>query len=264
MGFTYKINQLIRSVTGRGRPRTAAILLAGGIGSRMNSADGTTKQLMLLRGKPLFLHTVRAFQDCSYIDDIVLVVRREEMERMRALLAEEKISKLLSIVIGGDTRQESAKNGFDALPAEIGFVAIHDVARCMVTSDMIADVVSTAYDMKAASAACRLTDTVKRAGGDGIVLETLDRNTLWLAQTPQVFLSDLYRAALYMAEKEHFKATDDNMLVEHVGHTVKLVDCGPDNFKITTQADLITAEVILRLREAEARKKKAAPKTDKK
>ena len=254
MSVTYRVNQLIRAVAGRKRGRTAAIILAGGVGSRMNHPNGMTKQMMLLAGKPILSHAVRPFEECPYIDDIVVVARREEADAVRALLSEEKISKLRCVVYGGDTRQESAKNGFDALSHDVMFVAIHDAARCMVTSSMIADVVSAAYEFKAASAACRVTDTIKRAGNDGIVLETLDRQTLWAATTPQIFYADLYRAALYMAEKEHFRATDDNMLVEHVGHRVKLIDCGPENFKITVKADLIMAEVVLRLRESEGKK----------
>ncbi len=255
MGVTYQLGKIIRAVTGKKRARTAAVILAAGMGSRMQSEDGTTKQLMLLHGKPVLAHTLHAFADCPYIDDIVVVTRREEADRVRTLIDDEKIGKMYAVVVGGDTRQESAKNGFDALAPDVGYVAVHDAARCMVTPDMIADVVSEAYETKAASAACRVTDTVKKAGGDGIVLETPDRNMLWFAQTPQVFYADLYRAAVYMADKEHFSATDDNMLVEHIGHRVKLVDCGKDNFKITEKADLIMAEVILRLRESEAAKK---------
>lgn len=254
MAITTKVNRIIRAITGK--KHTTAILLAGGIGTRMANEQGETKQLMLLKGKPVIAHTVRAFDDCADIDDIVVVARADEIERVRLILKQEKIHKLRAIVKGGETRQESAKNGFDSLGEETDFVAIHDVARCMVTPAMISSVVSVAYDMRAASAATRATDTVKVAGGDGIVCETPDRERLWLAQTPQVFDADLYRAAIYMAEKDGFRATDDNSMVEHIGHRVKLVDCGPDNFKITTKADLIMAEVILRMQERETANKK--------
>ena len=233
-----------------------AAVFAGGIGSRMASEDGTTKQLMLLKGKPLIAYTARAFEDCPDIDEIVVVSRKEEIERVRAILKEEKIKKLTEIVPGGESRQESAKCGFDVLGENVDYVAVHDVARCMVTPEMISRVVSVAYEMKAASAATHVTDTVKVAGGDGIVRETPDRNLLWAAQTPQVFHADLYRAAIYMAEKEGLRATDDNSMVEAIGHRVKLVDCGDQNFKVTTKADLIMAEVLLRMQEREAQKNK--------
>ena len=254
MAVTNKIGRALRAITGR-RRYTVAILLAGGIGSRMASTDGTTKQLMLLKGKPLIAYTARAFEDCPDIDEIVVVARSEEIERVRTILAEEKIKKLSKIVKGGESRQESAKCGFDALGEGVDYVAVHDVARCMVTPEMISEVASVAYVMKAASAATHVTDTVKIAGGDGIVRETPDRNLLWAAQTPQIFEADLYRAAVYMADKEGFRATDDNSMVEAIGHRVKLVDCGPENFKVTTKADLIMAEVLLRMKEREAEKK---------
>lgn len=259
MAITNKICRAIRTLTGRNR-YTVAVLLAGGIGSRMASEDGTTKQLMNLKGKPLIAYAARAFEDCDGIDEIVVVARNEEIERVRLILEEEKIKKVSQIVKGGETRQESAKNGFDALGEGVDYVAVHDAARCMVTPDMISRVLAVAYEMKAASAATRVTDTVKIAGGDGIVRETPDRNLLWAAQTPQVFDADLYRAATYMAEKEGFRATDDNSMVEAIGHRVKLVDCGPENFKITTKADLIMAEVLLRMQEREEKKPKKKEK----
>ena len=118
---------------------------------------------------------------------------------------------------------------------------------------MIADVVSAAYAHRAASAATRVHDTVKRANGAGDVLETVDRRDLWLAQTPQVFSADLYRAAAYTAAQAGFAATDDMMLCERIGQTVRLIDCGEENFKITTPTDLARAEFVLSRRGEEER-----------
>lgn len=260
MAITNKITQAFRVLTKR-KKHTTAILLAGGIGSRMMSEDGTTKQLVLLKGKPLIAYTARAFEKCPEISEIIVVARREEIERVRVILENEKIKKLTRIVPGGETRQESAKNGFDALDQKTEYVAVHDVARCMVTPEMISNVVATAYVMKAASAATPVTDTIKVAGGDGIVRETPERDKLWAAQTPQVFEADLYRAAVYMAEKDRIRVTDDNSMVEYIGHRVKLVDCGPENFKVTTKADLIMAEVLLRMEEYEKDKKTKGKKS---
>ena len=259
MSVTHRIARIISAITGK-KDRTAAVLLAGGVGSRMQSENGTTKQLMLLHGEPVILHTVRAFEACPYIHEIVVVSRHEEIDRVRAILTDARIRKLRCIVEGGETRLDSAARGFEAISDEVNFVAVHDVARCMVTPDMISDVVASAYETKAASAAYRVTDTVKIADRGGYVKETPDRNTLWAATTPQVFYADLYRAALCMAEKDGLRATDDNMMIEHVGHRVKLIDCGSENLKITTKADLIMAEVILRLREAKKQKKKGGKK----
>ena len=255
MSVTSSITRVIRAITGK-KDHTAAVLLAGGIGSRMRSEGGVTKQLMPLRGEPVIVHTARAFEKCPSIHEIVVVARREEIDRVRMLLSDARIRKLRCIVEGGETRMESAACGFNAVSEETAYVAIHDVARCMVTPDMITSVVASAYETKASSAAYRMTDTVKIANGDGYVKETPDRNTLWAATTPQVFFADLYRAAMCMAEKDGLRATDDNMMIEHVGHRVRLIDCGCENIKITTKADLIMAEVILRLRETEKQKKK--------
>ena len=218
----------------------------------MQSNDGTTKQMMRLRGIPVIVHTARAFDACPYIDDIIIVARREEIHVVEELMKEYGIRKFRRAVAGKETRQLSALAGFEAIEtAKTKYVAIHDVARCLVTPGMIADVVSAAYATRAASAASRVVDTVKRANPDGFVLETLDRETLWLAATPQVFSEALYRAAAYTAVHAGFTATDDMMLCERIGQAVKLVDCGGENFKITTKPDILRAEAVLVAREEE-------------
>lgn len=249
MSKTYHICRILRLLGRKKRPRTAAILLAGGTGSRMQS-DGVTKQLMLIGGVPLLVHTARAFEECPYIDDIIVVARREELETVRDLMAEHGIRKCRRIVPGGKTRQLSAIAGFEAIDGErTEYVAIHDAARCLITPAQIADVVASAYATRAAAAACRVFDTVKRANAEGFVTETVDREALWLAQTPQVFSATLYRAAAYTAMQAKFAATDDMMLCERIGQTVKLIDCGTENFKVTTPGDILRAEVILKMRE---------------
>lgn len=249
MSKTYHICRILRLFSRKKRPYTTAIVLAGGVGSRMQQ-EGQTKQFMLLRGAPLLLHTVRAFEACPYIDDLVIVARREEMQDVQALLTRYGIQKCRRIVPGGATRQHSAIAGFEAIDGEkTKFVAIHDAARCLITPGQIGDVVASAYATRAAAAACRVFDTVKKANADGFVTETVDRETLWLAQTPQVFSADLYRAAAYTAMQAKFTATDDMMLCERIGQTVKLIDCGPDNFKVTVPSDLCRAEAVLAMRE---------------
>ena len=255
MSKTFHACRVIRWLSGRKTPHTTAILLAGGSGTRMQN-DGVTKQMLLLDGTPVVVHTLRAFENCPYIHEIVLVARKEELTAMRALCDVFGVKKLRAIVAGGSTRQLSAIAGFEAIDGEkTKFVAIHDVARCLVTPDMIADVVATAYAEKAAIAACRVYDTVKRAGSGGYIAKTEDREMLWCAQTPQVFASDLYRAAAYTAMKENFIATDDAMLCERIGQRVKLVDCGRENIKLTTPADIPAAMAILDYRRKKEEKK---------
>jgi 2-C-methyl-D-erythritol 4-phosphate cytidylyltransferase len=255
MSKTFHACRALRWLTGRKTPHTTAILLAGGSGVRMGEG-GVTKQMLLLGGTPVVLHTLRAFESCPYIHEIVLVAKRDELDAMRALCEVFAVKKLRAIVAGGSTRQLSALAGFEAIDGKkTKYVAIHDVARCLVTPDMIADVVATAYAEKAAIAACRVTDTVKRAGAGGYIAKTEDRDTLWCAQTPQVFSADLYCAAAYTAMQAKFAATDDAMLCERIGQRVKLVDCGRENIKLTTPADIPAAEAILAARRAKEEEK---------
>lgn len=249
MSKTYRINRVLRLLGRARRPHTVALILAGGTGTRMKSA-GVTKQLMPLRGIPVLVHTARAFDACPYIDEIVVVARPEEQEKITEMMALYEIHKFKKTVVGGATRQASALCGFEAVDsAHLGYVAIHDAARCLITPDQISDVVAAAYANRAAAAASPVHDTVKRCDHNGYVTQTLDRADLWFAATPQVFEADLYRAAAYTAVEAHFSATDDMMLCERIGQTVKLVDCGDENFKLTTRTDLIRAELLLRERE---------------
>lgn len=246
---TYRLCRVIRRLFGKKRPSTTAILLAGGVGSRMQREDGQTKQMLPLCGVPVLAHTARAFEACPYIDDVIIVTREEELPAVRRMMREYGISKFRLAVKGGDTRQASALAGFETIDGEhCRFVAIHDAARCLITPGQISDVVAEAYATGAAAAACRVHDAVKRADAKGYVAETVDREALWFAQTPQVFSATLYRAAAYTAKAATFAATDDVMLCERIGQAVRLIDCGDENFKITTNADLLRAEAVLRAR----------------
>ncbi len=251
MSLTYQIGKVLRLLCGKVRPRTAAVILAGGSGTRMRLQENITKQLLLLDGIPVLIRSIRAFEASDYIDEIVVVAKKEELATVEALVLEYGLKKVTRIVSGGETRQVSARRGLEAISSKMKYIAIHDAARCLVTPAMIADVVSAAYANRAASAARTCTDTVKRVNTKGYVEETLERETLYFAQTPQVFDVSLYRAAAYMAKQKEESVTDDNMLVEKLGQAVKMVDCGEENIKITTATDLYVAEAILRARAEE-------------
>ena len=152
------------------------------------------------------------------------------------------------IVAGGSSRQESAKNGMSKLSDKVRYVAIADGARCLTTPEQIAKVCLRAYRYQAASAAHLISDTVKRTNAVGMTKETVDRNNLWQAQTPQIFHHSLYIAALARAQSDNYSVTDDNSLVEHLGYQVRMVECGRENIKITTADDLGLAEAILQYR----------------
>ncbi len=227
---------------------TSAIIAAAGSGTRMNTS-GTTKQMLTLCGMPVVVRTLKAFEECEHINEIIVVAREDEIAAYDKYKSEYNITKLRAVVKGADTRQESVLNGFEAISDKSEFVAIHDAARCLITPDDISAVLREAYRCGAATAATRATDTVKRANSKNYITETPNRSEMWLAQTPQTFKTEVYRAAAYIAKEEGFTATDDNALAEHVGFDVKLVDTGTGNIKITTPIDLAVAEVILKNRE---------------
>ena len=248
MSFGYQIGKVLRLLCGRPRPRTAAVILAGGSGMRMQLKENITKQLLLLDGIPVLIRSAQAFESSEYIDEIVIVARKEELATVEALVLEYKLKKVSRIVSGGETRQVSARRGLEAISPKMKYIAIHDAARCLVTPAMIADVASAAYANRAACAGRVCTDTVKRVNSQRCVTDTIDRDTLFMAQTPQMFDVSLYRAAAYVAKQKEESVTDDSMLVEKLGQTVKMVDCGEENIKITTAIDLYVAEAILRAR----------------
>ena len=222
---------------------TSAVILSAGIGSRFGG--DTKKQYIPVSGTPCIVHTVRALENCSLINEIILVGDETEI---KPIIEKYSFSKISRIVPGGETRQESALLGFDFVNPKSEYVAIHDAARCLVTSDMISETVKTAYKYRAAAAAHKSEDTVKSCGKDGVVESTLDRDKIWLVQTPQVFSADVYRVAAYMAKKDGAMVTDDCAMCERLGFKVKMVECGRSNIKLTSREDLTLAEAILTAR----------------
>jgi len=237
---------LLKMKKGGSHPYTAAVIVAAGSGSRFSDVAGL-KQNMTLRGMPVIERTVRTFSGCNLIDEIVIVCRSEDLENYTDTLG--GIKKVKTVVAGGSERIDSALAGFEAVSDKVKFVAIHDGARCLVTADMIEDVVSRAYDTGAAVAGNPSTDTIKVSEKGESVDETIDRSKVWRISTPQVFLANMYRAAVYMAKKDDVAVTDDSMMAERLGFKVSLVNVGSENIKITNPEDYYVAEGILRFRE---------------
>lgn len=246
MATIEKVSCLARLFGGRDH-YTAAIILAGGTGSRMGT--DTTKQMLTLAGKPLIIHSLLAFEASDYIDEIIIVGKADELERYPAMIEKHGITKVTNIVEGGATRQESVLKGFEVVPDQADHIAIHDGARPLITPAQIKAVVLAAYDYKAAAAAAPAKDSVKVANISGMIDYTVDRKTVWLMQTPQIFNANLFRASIYTAAKDKFEGTDDTQVAEHAGFSTKLVNTGYENIKITTPVDLIIAEAILKQRE---------------
>ena len=224
-----------------------AVILAAGSGKRMG-AD-VTKQRMILCGRSVIYRTVSAFYGCDLVDGIVVVGRADEQDYLVSELADFS-AKINSIIVGGECRLDSAAAGFRALPTDATIVAVHDGARPLITADAIEKVVTAAIECGAATDAACVYDTVKKVDAAGIVTETLDRNTLVLARTPQVFRTDIYARALENAPICE-GITDDNMMVEAIGVPVRAVLTDCENPKITTMNDLRYAEFLLNARKEE-------------
>ena len=226
-------------------PHTTAIILAGGSGSRMGNS--VPKQFLPLLGKPLLHHTLRSFDLCPLIDAIVVVAPKAYMAETQAL-AKSAVSKPLFFAEGGDTRMASVRQGLKVLPAQTEFIAIHDGARCLIHPSDVASVVTLAHEKGSATAAKPITDTVKQIDGNASVKDTVSRETLCAAQTPQAFRRDRYEAALSHAVSVGETVTDDNRLFELLGETVPTFYCAYENEKITFPKDLAYAEYILKNR----------------
>ncbi len=217
--------------------KVGAIIVAAGSSQRMGGQD---KVLARLGGKPVLARVIDAFQRCDSIDRVVVVVNRENLEPCRQLVAEQGWSKVAEVCLGGRRRQDSVATGLSRL-GDCQWVVVHDGARPLVTVDLIDRGLEAAKETGAAVAAVPVTDTIKVAGDDRIIQQTLPRHNLWAVQTPQVFRFDIIAEAHRRVKGE---VTDDASLVEQLGYRVKLYMGSYDNIKVTTPDDLALAEVL--------------------
>lgn len=216
-----------------------AVIVAAGSASRMGGID---KVMASLGGEPMIVHTVRAFQNCDAIREIVIVTREDLLVPIMSLCHD--FSKVQAVIVGGDSRQASVARGIRALSEKVKLVAVQDGARPLITCQVIDRTVRAAHTYGAAAPAVPVKDTVKVVTG-GVVSQTPDRNTLQAVQTPQVFDLDLLKGALKQAEKEGAAITDDCSAVERLGMSVKIVEGDERNIKVTTPLDLKIAMLLL-------------------
>ena len=216
-----------------------AVIVAAGSASRMGGID---KVLAPLCEKPLITHTVRAFQNCDAIREIVVVVREDQQAAVMGLCA--GFDKVTAVVAGGKDRPESVEAGMKELSKKVKLVAIQDGARPLISCAFIDRTVRAAHTYGAAAPAIPVKDTVKIVKG-GMVIETPDRRTLQAVQTPQVFDYDLLRAALQKAREDQVTITDDCSAVEYMGMSVKIVEGDERNIKVTTPTDLKIAQLLM-------------------
>jgi len=221
------------------------VIVAAGLGKRM----GTPKAFLSLAGKPLLSYSISAFDQSSRIDGIGIVCREQDLDEVKRLAKEISRTKVRFVVEGGKERQDSVLAGVSSLPPDAEMVAVHDAARPLITVDLIDAVIAKAQESGAALAAVPTQDTTKFSE-NGKVRQTLNRETLWLAQTPQVFRVKILTEALQKARDDRFYGTDCSSLVERLSIPVCLVQGSPENIKITTPADIFIAEAILKSRQS--------------
>jgi 2-C-methyl-D-erythritol 4-phosphate cytidylyltransferase/2-C-methyl-D-erythritol 2,4-cyclodiphosphate synthase len=212
----------------------SAIIAAGGRGLRFGGVS--PKQLLTLGGRPILARSVDAFVACDVISEVIVALPADLASAPPPYLQQR--GKPVTIVSGGDERRASVANAFAHVSDRAEMVVIHDAARPLVTDDLIRRTVAAASEAGAAIAAIRAHDTVKQTDASGAITATLPRERIYLAQTPQAFRVAVLRDALRLEGE----ATDEAMLAERAGHTVRVVDGDPRNLKITTPGDLIMAE----------------------
>jgi 2-C-methyl-D-erythritol 4-phosphate cytidylyltransferase len=218
--------------------RAGAIIVAAGTGSRMGGID---KIFAPLLREPLLAKTVSVFQDCPSIDDVVIVLASRNLAHGRKLVKDYGWTKVTAICPGGKRRQDSVKEGLNRL-VNCDWVVIHDGARPCVNVDLIERGLDAARETGAAIAGVPVKDTIKVVSRRHLVQHTPTRQSLWAAQTPQIFRYDLIEEAYRQADAE---VTDDAALVEQLGHKVEVYMGSHRNIKVTTPDDLAIAEIFL-------------------
>ena len=220
-----------------------AIIAAAGAGTRM--ASDRPKQFLLLAGTPVIFHTLKVFEQCDSINEVMVVLPAEESAGFLSMAGKMGLRKVARVVPGGATRAESVKRGLMSIrSATAEIVAVHDGVRPFVTVEEISNTVTAAQDTGAAILVAPVTDTIKQVS-DGSVLKTLDRSGLRRALTPQCFRYELLREAYQRADVNDPSLTDESALVEQLGHRVSVVEGSARNIKITTPEDLVVAEALL-------------------
>jgi 2-C-methyl-D-erythritol 4-phosphate cytidylyltransferase len=222
-----------------------AIIVAAGSSQRM----GFDKVFALLEGKPVFIHSMEAFEQTKSVDAIIVVGRQTRLGELEEMVRRHSWTKVREIVAGGLHRQDSVRAGLARLGNDTEYVAVHDAARPLLTPEQIERVFELCREHGGAALAEPITDTVKRATEEGFVCESIDRDQLYAMQTPQIFSRALLEQAYAAIAAEKLAITDEVSALEHLGHKVVLAPNEEYNFKITYPADLPLAAFVLRQRQ---------------
>ena len=207
------------------------------------------KQFLLLDGKPILHHTLSALDQCSGVDEVVLVISEKEATQAQQQI-QDSYPKVTKVIMGGKERQDSVYNGWRSLDPATEIVVVHDGVRPFVPPDLINETIEAARDFGAAITAIPVSDTIKKVSADGRVERTVDRAGLWRVQTPQTFRYSLLGEAFQKAQADGFYGTDEGSLIEHLGKEVKVIPGSELNIKITRTEDLVLGEKIAALMKA--------------
>ena len=218
-----------------------AIIVAAGSSQRM----GFDKLLALLGEKPVVAHTISAFESTKCVEEIILVARAERVGELEELVRENRFRKVAHVVVGGEQRQDSVRCGLERTRADLRYIAVHDAARPLITSEQIERVFAVAREHGAAALAEPVTDTIKRADDRGLVTGSVSREGLFRMQTPQIFERSLLMAAYAEVAAKQMTVTDEVSAVELHGAKVVLVPSDDWNVKITYPRDLLLAQSAL-------------------
>ena len=206
--------------------------------------EGIDKILEPLGELPVLVRTLQVFQSCDLVHEVIVVTREDLIVPVSQLCRDFMLDKVTKVMVGGAERVLSVRIGVQEARRDAALIAIHDGARPLLSREVLEEVLKKAAVTGAAAPAIPMVDTIKRAER-GVVVETMDRSSLWAVQTPQVFEASLLKAALQSAIEAGAALTDDCSAVERLGKIVYLVEGDPENLKITTPLDLVLAEAIL-------------------
>ena len=227
---------------GGSAPQCSAVIVAAGSSVRM----GSDKLAAQLGSMPVLLRTLLAFERSEYVNEIVVVTRMDRVSEVADLCAQNNITKITKVVAGGKTRMESSLIGVSSVKTSAKLIAIHDAARPLVSEALIKRVVCAAAEHMAAVPVVPSTDTLKVVGEDERIVGTVDRETTYRVQTPQVFDAILIKGALSKAAEKGLSLSDDSSAMDMTGFKSFAVAGEEDNIKITTPRDLMIAEAILK------------------
>ena len=226
-------------------PACSAVVVAAGSARRM---EGVDKVLQPLGEVPVLVRSIRPFQQCSAVTEIVVVTREDLLVEVGRLCRDFGLDKVRKVVTGGETRPLSVRAGLRETDREAELIAIHDGARPLLTLPVLERALAQAARTGAAAPAVAVNDTLKRVGEGELVEETVDRGALRAVQTPQIFQADLIRAAVEKAAEDGAQLTDECAAVERLGMKVVLTQGDRENIKVTTPFDLVLGEAILTAR----------------